>query len=143
MNIKNYRTIRSFLEDARDIIDLSRSPQEVYADDMFLKVVKSPLSEEDLDLLDSVISCIFKVETLIDQLYLDDLPEDEEEPSVETVDGDMPSVYDQLRECWSMQDVDNSFCESDLKTLHESTDENVLKWAQHVMYKKRILGEEE
>lgn len=143
MNIKDYRAIRLFLEDARDIIDLSRSPQQVYANDMFLRVVKSPLSEEDQDLLDSVISCIFKVETLIDQLYLDDLPEDEEESVNETVDSEIPSVYDQLRACWSMQDVDNSFCESDLKILHESTDENVLEWAQHEMYKKRILEEEE
>ena len=141
MKIKDYRTIRSFLEEALDIIDLSRSPQQVYANDMFLRVIKSPLSEEDLDLLDSITSCIFKVETLIDQLYLDDLPEDEEESVNETVE--IPSVYDQLRECWSMQDVDNSFCESDFKILHESTDENVLEWAQHEMYKKRILGEEE
>lgn len=148
MKIKEYRTIRSFLEDARDIIDLSRSPKELYADDMLLKWNKNPLSEEDLDLLDNIISCIFTVETLIDKLYLEDLPEDEEKkgPEIQLLATDIanntPSVYDQLRECWSMQDVDNSFCESDLKILHESTDENVLKWAQHEMYKKRILEEE-
>lgn len=143
MNIKDYRTIRSFLEDARDIIDLSRVCHEIYADNTCARKLKDPLCDGDLDLLDSVISCIFKVETLIDQLYLDDLPEDEEESVNETVDSEIPSVYDQLRACWSMQDVDNSFCESDLKILHESTDENVLEWAQHEMYKKRILGEEE
>lgn len=109
MKIKDYRTIRSFLEDARDIIDLSRTPRELYADDILLKIHKSPLSEEDLDLLDNIVSCIFTVETLIDKLYLADLPEDEEESIIETTDSEIPSVYDQLRECWSMQDVDNSF----------------------------------
>lgn len=142
MNIKDYRTIRSFLEDARDIIDLSRDSHTIYTDNMSKGELKDSLSEEDLDLLDSIISCIFTVETLIDKLYLADLPEDEEESIIETTNSEIPSVYDQLRECWSMQDVDNSFCESDLKILHESTDENVLEWAQHEMYKKRILGEE-
>lgn len=78
MKLMHYRILRGNLEHIRDDIEnFSTSHEiEVYADDVeYSKIAHKILTEAELDLYETIVSSIFKVETLIDQLYLDQLDE--------------------------------------------------------------------